>query len=80
MFLYSHHLIIPGSAAAWAQRRFFGAVIPAGSWFATLQSASIVGVGWKAGAAIGAGIGAAIGAGVGLGVKFIGGLFSSGDR
>ncbi|KZP05900.1 hypothetical protein FIBSPDRAFT_877026 [Athelia psychrophila] len=32
---------LKGSIAAWAQSRFFGAYIPAGSWFSKLQSASM---------------------------------------
>lgn len=54
----------PGSAAAWAQRFFFGGLIPRGSWFALLQRAGMTaipegmkvvaaGVGMAAGAAIG---------------------------
>jgi hypothetical protein len=53
---------VKGKTAAWAQSRFFGAYIPAGSWFSRLQSASMGGVGKK----IGAGIGAGIGLGAGL--------------
>ena len=32
---------LTGSAAAWAQSVFFGAVVPKGSWFATLQGAAM---------------------------------------
>ncbi|KAK7457195.1 hypothetical protein VKT23_010493 [Stygiomarasmius scandens] len=36
---------IKGSTAAWAQRRFFGAVVTRGSWFARLQQAGMRGWG-----------------------------------
>jgi len=34
---------VAGSAAAWAQRRFYGAYIPKGSWFSHLQRAGMKG-------------------------------------
>ncbi|KAJ7068655.1 hypothetical protein C8F01DRAFT_1247151 [Mycena amicta] len=37
---------IKGSAAAWAQRVFYGAEVPKGSWFATLQRAGMVAMSW----------------------------------
>ncbi|KXN93038.1 hypothetical protein AN958_10104 [Leucoagaricus sp. SymC.cos] len=33
--------VVRGTAAAWAQRTFFGGLIPAGSWFAILQRVSM---------------------------------------
>ncbi|THU98951.1 hypothetical protein K435DRAFT_777143 [Dendrothele bispora CBS 962.96] len=39
---------VKGSTAVWAQRRFFGAVVSKGSWFARLQQAGMRGWGlWK---------------------------------
>jgi len=54
---------LKGSTAAWAQRRFFGGYIPAGSWFSRLQS---IGMGKKIGAGIGIGVGAGLGLFAGL--------------
>jgi len=61
---------IKGSPATWAQRRFFGGVIPKGSWFSRLQSAAM-----KAGPSPGAwkGVWGSIGLGVGLSGSLFGG-------
>ncbi|KAH6919257.1 hypothetical protein BKA70DRAFT_1177018 [Coprinopsis sp. MPI-PUGE-AT-0042] len=37
---------IGGSVAAWLQRRFWGGFVARGGWFAILQRAGMVGVGW----------------------------------
>ena len=37
------HTEFPGSPAAWAQRRFWGATVTKGSWFAILQKAGMKG-------------------------------------
>ncbi|ETW76308.1 hypothetical protein HETIRDRAFT_174386 [Heterobasidion irregulare TC 32-1] len=52
---------VKGSAAAWAQRRFYGATVASRSWFAHLQSAAMrprlpPGTGAAIGGAVGAGL------------------------
>ena len=52
----------PGSPAAWAQRRFWGAAVSKGSWFAFLQRAGMKGISVRpVMGAIGGAIGAIIG-------------------
>lgn len=73
-FMCMHVLIISltGSAVAWAQRRFYGAYIPKGSWFSHLQRAGMTRWAnpiWKA-------IGGSVLAGIGL----AGSLFSGCGR
>ncbi|KAI0026854.1 hypothetical protein K488DRAFT_91768 [Vararia minispora EC-137] len=51
---------VKGSPAAWAQRYFWGAAVAEGSWFAALQRAGMIGVGWLT-RVIGAGLGGLIG-------------------
>jgi len=58
---------VKGSAAAWAQRRFWGAAVAKGSWFAHLQSAAMK---FK----IPPGSGKKIIGGIGLGVGVVGSL------
>jgi len=56
---------IKGSPAAWAQRRFWGAAVAEGSWFARLQAAGIKTPSWKA-------IWGSIGVGLGIGGGILG--------
>lgn len=57
---------VKGSIAAWAQKVFYGAVVPKGSWFSHLQRATMM----KVPAGIGKKIVGAIGAGLGLSFSF----------
>lgn len=69
LFGFGPYSPVKGSSAAWAQKRFFGAVVPARSWFAALQS-----LGMKV-PMVGAPIGSAVGwmgataGGVGLAMR-----------
>ena len=55
----SDHCCLTGSLASWSQRRFWGAAVAKGSWFAHLQSAGMkLGSPWKK---IAIGIGAGLG-------------------
>jgi len=59
---------VKGSAAAWVQRRFWGAAVAEKSWFSHLQSA---GMKFR----VPPGLGKKIGAGIGLGLGIAGSLF-----
>ncbi|KAF9224484.1 hypothetical protein BS17DRAFT_779884 [Gyrodon lividus] len=52
---------IKGTLAAWMQKRFFGAVIPAGSWFSYIQSVAMGVEDYLLRFVVGAGVGAVVG-------------------
>lgn len=56
-----------GSAAAWAQRRFWGAAVAEGSWFARLQAAGMK--------VIPPGTGKKVAGSIGLGLGIVGSMF-----
>ncbi|CCM02530.1 uncharacterized protein FIBRA_04632 [Fibroporia radiculosa] len=57
---------VKGSAAAWAQRRFYGAVVTKGSWFAHLQRAGMKFISGPAKKTIFGAIGAGLGLSAGI--------------